>query len=71
MMSAKIQFFADFWRIYRAINSAIPDNVECPFQLLFHGESGIEPMDGEAAPLHAPEPGHLSLGKLMYRNLKL
>ena len=33
--------------------------------LIVHRLQGVNPMDGEATALHATEPGHLALGKLV------
>ena len=39
--------------------------------LIIHRQRGIDPFDVGATLFHAPEPGHLSLGKLMDGNLQL
>ena len=38
--------------------------------LVVHGLEGVNPVDGEASALHAAEPRHLALGKLVDGNLQ-
>ena len=50
---------------------ALTSVVRTRLSLLLIRQPPVDPVDKYPAPLHAPEPGHLPLGKTMDLNLKL
>ena len=45
-------------------------NLQYLFYFLCRWQGSVNPVDGESAPLHASEPGHLAFGKLVDGNFQ-